>query len=197
MRHSELPDCCLEFRVFHTPGCITIYITFHCIIGVDIFPYTSTRKTGLFPSWGIQYSNKIFNQGEKCCKQIQYRFFVSNWNLILCLLNQMNNSVVSSSAIASHLFWSMMTGPEQLRLMKKLEPPTHPTRVLKIVYILWPPSWAFGKIRPPPRRKMKNPPFFREKGRRFHFPPSGKVLKKLPPPPLKKKVTCSKIWRMR
>ena len=36
---------------------------------------------------------------------------------------------------------------------------------------------AFGKVhppsalRPPPRRKMKNPPFFREKGRRFIFRP--------------------------
>ena len=79
MRHSELPDCCLEgLMSFHTPGCITIYITFHCIIGVDIFPYTSTRKTVLFPSWGIQYSNKIFNQGEKCCKQIRVWRIYSN-----------------------------------------------------------------------------------------------------------------------
>ena len=67
---------------------------------------------------------------------------------------------------------------------------------------------AFGKIRPPPpalrpggKRKIRpfsgkkggdlfsapSPPFFREKGRRFHFPPSGKVKQNLPPPQKKKK----------
>ena len=84
-------------------------------------------------------------------------------SLIVMELPKVTLTINGCKYIIQNHIWSIFSISSVLKIILSSEPRT--THLWNVKLNVWPS--VKSALRPPPRRKMKNPPFFREKGRRF------------------------------